>query len=268
MEEFASSLVELTMMRNRFLGQLFFSGDARSHQNKVFAAPATCIAILIGEHVLDPQLLKAERRSYDDNRAVEDLMFSCLVSHWLASYAHRFEATKTSLCGFYVEIGAYDQIVYSALQRYHSKQPAVEEGLTGDLKKKSKREESLTYANEGVDKRLRRRRNKIQKKNLALCSKAKWHFHQCHACCLSSIPFQVMSALVDIWTRELSKLREKDETIHSAASIQHESAQYFQEKDLISSGLAELAAKHMQVNKPRLLFSEASLSMLLQCFSP
>ncbi|ESW03894.1 hypothetical protein PHAVU_011G050200 [Phaseolus vulgaris] len=77
-----------------------------------------------------------------------------------------------------------------------------------------------------------------------------------------------MSALVDIWTRELSKLKEKDETIHSAASIQHESAQSFQEKDLISSGLAELAAKHMQVNKPRLLFSEASLSMLLQCFSP
>ncbi|BAT90874.1 hypothetical protein VIGAN_06216500 [Vigna angularis var. angularis] len=72
-----------------------------------------------------------------------------------------------------------------------------------------------------------------------------------------------MSALVDIWTSEQSKLREKD-----AASIQHESAQSLQKMVQNSSGLAELAAKPMQVNKPRLLFSEASLSMLVQCFSP
>jgi len=75
--------------------------------------------------------------------------------------------------------------------------------------------------------------------------------------------FEIMSALVDIWTREQSKLREKD-----AASIQHESAQSLQKKDHTSSGLAELDAKLMQVNKQRLLFSDASLSMLVQCFSP
>jgi len=77
-----------------------------------------------------------------------------------------------------------------------------------------------------------------------------------------------MSALVAIWTRDLSKLREKDQTMHSAASIQHQSAQSFQEKDQSSSGLAELTAKLMQVTKPRLLFPEASLSMLVQSFSP
>ncbi|TKY67501.1 hypothetical protein E2542_SST10395 [Spatholobus suberectus] len=76
-----------------------------------------------------------------------------------------------------------------------------------------------------------------------------------------------MSALVDLWTRDLSKLREKDQTIYSAAT-QHKSAQAFQEKDKISSGLDVVVGKLMQFNKPRLIFSEASLSMLVECFNP
>nr|KYP66018.1 hypothetical protein KK1_012296 [Cajanus cajan] len=77
-----------------------------------------------------------------------------------------------------------------------------------------------------------------------------------------------MSALVDIWTKEVSKLRDKDQTIYSAsAATQHESALASQEKDNNSSGVPVLG-KLMQFNKPRFMFSEASLSMFVQCFNP
>ena len=74
-----------------------------------------------------------------------------------------------------------------------------------------------------------------------------------------------MSGLVDIWTNEMSKLREREKekcqirSIHSAASsnsTQHEASQ---EKNKTST---------VQIFKPRLLFSEASLSMLVECFNP
>jgi len=75
-----------------------------------------------------------------------------------------------------------------------------------------------------------------------------------------------MSGLVDIWTNEMSKLREKEkekcqiQNIHSAVSSnstqQHEASQ---EKHKTST---------VQIFKPRLLFSEASLSMLVECFNP
>lgn len=76
----------------------------------------------------------------------------------------------------------------------------------------------------------------------------------------------VMSGLVDIWTNEMSKLREKEklqiQSIHSTASTQHETSQ---PKNNTSTGIL---ASTVQFFKPRLLFSEASLSMLVECFNP
>ncbi|CAL0329201.1 unnamed protein product [Lupinus luteus] len=71
-----------------------------------------------------------------------------------------------------------------------------------------------------------------------------------------------MSGLVDIWTRELSKLKEKGQS-----PIQHETSQGVQEKENISTRLAVAVDKLIKFNKPRLLYSEASLSMLVECFS-
>lgn len=74
--------------------------------------------------------------------------------------------------------------------------------------------------------------------------------------------FQIMSALVDIWSRELTKIREKEQSLNSAAQPLQENM------DKSSSGFAVVAAKLMQFNKPRFLFSEASISMLVECFNP
>lgn len=72
-----------------------------------------------------------------------------------------------------------------------------------------------------------------------------------------------MSALVDIWTSEMSKLREKNQKNNYSATAQNEeSNQSFQEKDNKTS-----TAKLMQFNKPRFQLSEATLSMLLECFN-
>ncbi|KAG4979576.1 hypothetical protein JHK85_033534 [Glycine max] len=72
---------------------------------------------------------------------------------------------------------------------------------------------------------------------------------------------QTTKPLVNIWSRELTKLREKEQSLNSAAT-QH------QEMDKTSSGFAVIVAKLMQFNKPRFLFSEASISMLVECFNP
>jgi hypothetical protein len=71
-----------------------------------------------------------------------------------------------------------------------------------------------------------------------------------------------MSGLVDIWTNEMSKLREKEkDQIQSTHSTQHVTSQ---QKNNTSTWLAPT----VQFFKPRLLFSEASLSMLVECFNP
>ncbi|KAE9620426.1 hypothetical protein Lal_00018978 [Lupinus albus] len=67
-----------------------------------------------------------------------------------------------------------------------------------------------------------------------------------------------MSGLVDIWTRELSKLKEKGQS-----PIQHETSQGIQERERVKA-----VDKLIKFNKSRLLYSEASLSMLVECFSP
>ncbi|KAG5022901.1 hypothetical protein AAZX31_07G152300 [Glycine max] len=71
----------------------------------------------------------------------------------------------------------------------------------------------------------------------------------------------------NMWT----KLKEKSETIFSSAgwNPSHlEPSQGIQEKEKSSTGLAVVAGQqHMQVHTPRLMYSEASVSMLVECFS-
>jgi len=72
-----------------------------------------------------------------------------------------------------------------------------------------------------------------------------------------------MSEARDMWT----KLKEKGETIFSRAGWSPSSR--IQEKEKTSStGLPVVAStQHMQVHTPRFVCSEASLSMLVDCFS-
>ncbi|KAG4906221.1 hypothetical protein AAZX31_20G007800 [Glycine max] len=69
----------------------------------------------------------------------------------------------------------------------------------------------------------------------------------------------------DMWT----KLKEKGETIFSNAGwIHREPSQGIQGKEKSSPGLAVVAGQqHVQVHTPRMMYSEASVSMLVECFS-
>ncbi|XWS62477.1 hypothetical protein CRYUN_Cryun06bG0014600 [Craigia yunnanensis] len=80
-----------------------------------------------------------------------------------------------------------------------------------------------------------------------------------------------MSALVDIWTNELAKLREKGLTLFSSGSspITAESSQVFLSQEKSSTEVARaFVSRVMRVNSPVVLCSEGSVSMLVQCFSP
>ncbi|CAJ1932825.1 unnamed protein product [Sphenostylis stenocarpa] len=72
----------------------------------------------------------------------------------------------------------------------------------------------------------------------------------------------------DMWT----KLKEKSDTILSRAgwnpSIREPSFQGIHEKEKSSStGLPVVASQNVQVHTPRLMYSEASLFMLVECLS-
>ncbi|XWS55275.1 hypothetical protein CRYUN_Cryun10bG0161300 [Craigia yunnanensis] len=80
-----------------------------------------------------------------------------------------------------------------------------------------------------------------------------------------------MSALVDIWTNELSKLRKKGLTLFSNGSspIATESDQVVRSQEKSSTEVARaFVSRVMRVNSPVVLWSESSVSMLVQCFSP
>ncbi|GMP38107.1 hypothetical protein CsSME_00009490 [Camellia sinensis var. sinensis] len=77
-----------------------------------------------------------------------------------------------------------------------------------------------------------------------------------------------MPGLVDKWTSELAKLRnKKDRTIFEAGSspTTPESSQMAQAHEKSSINLASVMPK---LNLPLLTYSEASVSMLVECFSP
>ncbi|KAI5592082.1 hypothetical protein POPTR_004G148100v4 [Populus trichocarpa] len=77
-----------------------------------------------------------------------------------------------------------------------------------------------------------------------------------------------MSGLVDIWTSELSKLREKGQTIWSSGSspTNVESSKGEEGSLRLVKPLPALI-RGMRVKSPALTYSEASLSMLINCFS-
>ncbi|GMY05907.1 hypothetical protein FCV25MIE_01146 [Fagus crenata] len=78
-----------------------------------------------------------------------------------------------------------------------------------------------------------------------------------------------MSGLVDMWTSEMAKLREKGQTIFSngTSPTNAESNQRVQPKEGSSTGLVTAFSRFMPINSPVVLCSEASLSMLVDCFS-
>ncbi|KAK7821366.1 hypothetical protein CFP56_037780 [Quercus suber] len=79
-----------------------------------------------------------------------------------------------------------------------------------------------------------------------------------------------MSGLVDKWTSEMAKLREKGQTMFSNGSslTNAESSQRVQtkEKEEGSTGLVPAFCRFMRVNLPVMLYSEASVS-ILECSS-
>ncbi|XVF00628.1 hypothetical protein REPUB_Repub04eG0017200 [Reevesia pubescens] len=80
-----------------------------------------------------------------------------------------------------------------------------------------------------------------------------------------------MSALVDIWTNELAKLKEKGQTLFSSGSspIATESTQVVRPQEKSSTEVARaFVSRAMRVNTPIMLLSEGSVSLLVQCFSP
>ncbi|KAL3722481.1 hypothetical protein ACJRO7_034799 [Eucalyptus globulus] len=73
-----------------------------------------------------------------------------------------------------------------------------------------------------------------------------------------------MSGVIDKWTR---KLREKGQAIFSAGSAN--SAGEAGQAETGSSGwLSPVFSRAKQVGSPSLLCSEASVGMLVECFSP
>ncbi|KAI8027961.1 hypothetical protein LOK49_LG02G03559 [Camellia lanceoleosa] len=77
-----------------------------------------------------------------------------------------------------------------------------------------------------------------------------------------------MPGLVDKWTSELAKLRnKKDRTIFEAGSspTTPESSQMVQAQEKSATNFASVMPK---LNLPLFTCSEASVSMLVECFSP
>ncbi|KAI4295592.1 hypothetical protein L6164_035621 [Bauhinia variegata] len=72
-----------------------------------------------------------------------------------------------------------------------------------------------------------------------------------------------MSGLVDQWTSEVSKMHEKNQSHHHESSKRVQA----QEKEKSSTGLAVRFGQLMQIHKPNFLYSEASISMLVEWFS-
>ncbi|OAY25461.1 hypothetical protein MANES_17G096800v8 [Manihot esculenta] len=79
-----------------------------------------------------------------------------------------------------------------------------------------------------------------------------------------------MSGLVDIWTAELAKLREKGQTLWSGNSSPTATSESSKLARSEGATLAESLAtfvRGMRVKSPGLPYSEAALSMLVDCFS-
>ncbi|KAG8497737.1 hypothetical protein CXB51_007419 [Gossypium anomalum] len=80
-----------------------------------------------------------------------------------------------------------------------------------------------------------------------------------------------MSGVVDKWRRELTKLREKSQSIFSTGSspASVESDQVVQSQERSSNGLIQGFVTQVMPGKSTMVpCSEGSISMLVDCFSP
>ncbi|KAJ4716422.1 Formin-like protein [Melia azedarach] len=82
-----------------------------------------------------------------------------------------------------------------------------------------------------------------------------------------------MSALIDIWTSEVDKLRQKGSTISPSGSthvdVEANTTDNKQEiKSFLLAGKVSAFLQEMKVHSLAFPYSEASVSMLLDCFSP
>lgn len=82
-----------------------------------------------------------------------------------------------------------------------------------------------------------------------------------------------MSSLIDIWTSELAKLREKGQTLFSNGSSTTDAATG--SSDMVQKpkgyNFTELSSAILpvtRVNSPLALCSESSVAMILECVSP
>ncbi|PIA52422.1 hypothetical protein AQUCO_01000353v1 [Aquilegia coerulea] len=71
-----------------------------------------------------------------------------------------------------------------------------------------------------------------------------------------------MSALIDIWTSELAKMREKGETLFPSGSKNPATGAEVKSKSSIFARLFEFKAGS------EVVYSEATISMILECISP
>lgn len=79
-----------------------------------------------------------------------------------------------------------------------------------------------------------------------------------------------MSGLIDMWAQEVSKVKEKGHGSSNHMEVEYgHYAQKQQKENMRSSALAVATGKFNHLNnKPMLLFSEESVSLLVTCFSP
>lgn len=80
--------------------------------------------------------------------------------------------------------------------------------------------------------------------------------------------FLVMSALVDIWTSELAKLREKaNQAISNPANTESSPKVQLQPMEESSTWLSQAFSRFNRVNSSVVLYSEASVSMIVDYLS-
>lgn len=83
--------------------------------------------------------------------------------------------------------------------------------------------------------------------------------------------FGAMSGLVDMWTSELAKLREKGQTIWPSSGSSPTNLESSKEGESRTGSLGKSLPtfiRGMRVSAIVLPYSEASISMLVECFSP
>lgn len=76
-----------------------------------------------------------------------------------------------------------------------------------------------------------------------------------------------MSAIVLMWATDLAKLREKDQTIWSSSTTTSESGKLARSEGVSLTESLATFVQGMRVKSSGLPYSEAALSMLVDCFS-